>query len=85
MTQISPKRAIFLIFPKNTKMSFFPTPKTRLSTKNEQILMNGLRKKANFWAFWGKMANFGQFLAKMGKTGIFSKKRLENFCPAYKP
>ena len=49
--------------------------------------MNGLQKNAkkiHFWAFWAKMANFGQFLAKMGKTGIFFKKRLENFSRVYK-
>ena len=39
----------------------------------------------HFWAFWAKMANFGQFLAKMGETGFCSKKRLEQFCRAYKP
>ena len=51
--------------------------------------MNGLGKKnaknLHFLAFWAKMANFGQFLGKMGKTGIFSKKRLENFSRAHKP
>ena len=50
--------------------------------------MHGLQKNMknlHFWAFWATMANFGPFLTKRGKTGIFSKKRLEHFCRAYKP
>ena len=62
MSQIWPKRAI-LNFPKNTKTSFFRLPKTRRSTKNYQILMNGLRKKCEKPPF-------------LGKTGIFFKKAL---------
>ena len=86
--QFWPKRAIFEFSHKMRIHHFFSITKTRLSTTNLQILMNRLRKKAknlHFWEFWPKMVNFGQFLAKMGKTGFFSKKRLEQFCHAYKP
>ena len=82
MTQIWPKRAIFEFSQKIRKRNFFRTPKTRLSIKNQQILINGLQKNAknlHFWAFWAKMSNFGRFLAKMGKTVIFFKKALGTF------
>ena len=75
MTQIWPKRAIFEFYKKMRK-STFSTPKTRLSTKNEQILMNVLRKKCKKPPFLGIFTQNGQFwkfLAKMGKTGIFQK------------
>ena len=69
--------AIFEFSQKIRKRHFFPTPKTRLSTKklansNERIAKKNA-KNLHFWAFWAKIANFGQFLAKMGKTGFFQK------------
>ena len=73
----------FLNFPKKYEnFIFFRLPKTRLSTKNYKILMNGLRKKCEKPTFLGILfqnANFGQFLAKMGETGFFFKKALGTF------
>ena len=86
--QFWPKRAIFEFSHKIRKRNFLSTPETRLSTKNYKILMNGLRKKCknlHSWAFWAKRANFGSFWPKWAKREFFSKKRLENFCRAYKP
>ena len=68
----------FLNFPKKMRKShFLPTPKTRLSTKNYKILMNGLRQKirktsifGHFGAKWPILDSFGQ----NGQKGIFIKK-----------
>ena len=65
----------FLNFPIKCEYSIFLTPQTRLSTKTQQIIMNGLQKYAknlHFWVFWAKMANFGQLLGKMVETGFVS-------------
>ena len=51
MIQIWPQRDIFEFSQKNTKTSFFPTPKTRLSTKNYKILMNKFRKNYYYYFF----------------------------------
>ena len=74
------KKGPFFNFP--IKWDYAPT--TMLKYKklaNQQILMNGLRKKCEkspFWAIWSKMANFGQFSAKIGKMGSFFKKTAWN-------
>ena len=68
MTQIWPKRAIFEFSQKKRKRHFFPTPKTRLSTKNQQILMNGLRKKCEKSPFLGILGQNGQFLTVFGQN-----------------
>ena len=54
----------------------------KLPNSNERIAKNA--KNLHFWAFWAKKDNFGSF-CKNGQNRIFSKKRLEQFCHAYKP
>ena len=70
------------------KRHFLSTPETRLSTKNYQILMNGLRKKWETPQFFGILGQNGQFwtvFGQNGQNGIFSKKRLEHFSRTYMP
>ena len=55
----------------------FPTPKTRISTQNQQILMNGLEKNVknlNFWEFWAKMAKFCTVFGQNWQNGEFFQK-----------
>ena len=82
MTQILPKRAIFEFSQKIWKPHFFPTPKTRLSTKNSQILMSGLWKKCEKPPFLGILGQNGQFWTvfdQNGQNGNFFKKALGTF------
>ena len=72
----------FLNFPKNAKASFFRVQRLGLVKKNEQILMNGLRKKCEKPPFLGILVQNGQFWTVFGQNmqnRIFSKKRLEHF------
>ena len=83
MTQIWPKRAIFEFSQKKRKRHFFLAPKTRLSTKNEQILMNGLRKKKirkpPFLGILGQNCQFWTVFGQNGQNGNFFKKVLGTF------
>ena len=42
-------------------------------------------QKTSILGILGQKGQFWKFLAKMSKTEIFSKKRVEYFCRAYKP
>ena len=54
-------------FPK--KCENFFTQETRLSTKNYQILMNGLREKCKNPPFCTKWQNLGQIWVNFGQKG----------------
>ena len=82
MTQIWPKRAIFEFSQKMQKRHFFPTPKTRLSTKKLANSNERIAKKCEKPPFLGILGQNGQFwtvLDKMGKTGFFFKKAVGTF------
>ena len=79
MNQIWPKRTIFEFSHKIRKSHLFPTPKTRLSTKNQQILINGLRRKYEKPPFLGILGQNGQFWTVFGQNGNFFKKALGTF------
>ena len=64
------------------KRHFSPTPNTRLSRKNKQILMNGLQKNAKNLHFWPKWPILDSFWPKWAKREFFQKKRLEYFSRA---
>ena len=71
MTQIWPKRAIFEFSQKMRKRHFFPTPKTRLSTKNQQIAKNV--KNLHFGHFGPKWPILDSFWPKWAKRKFFNK------------
>ena len=55
----------------------------KLANSNERIAKKC--EKPPFLGIFGQNGQFWTVLTKMGKTGIFSKKRSENFCRADKP